>query len=1017
MKWISLFGLSLPLAIAALPAIAPARAQFVCPHARLRLETEQPVDAEAICAAAEPWAEQGIEVLVFLTDTSADSEDEWFALLDEVEIAAGILAPDQPDLGKANAFGVLASTDTGRPWGLNFSIGANLEATPLASQPAAIDQIKTQITNQFASEQYTEGTVIALTETFELAYPEVATAEAAPAEAEPEPEPEPNPDAAADVGSDRGGGLPWQQWLLWGTGSLVAVGGGGVGATMVAGQRLLKQRLKRLQTNVANLLMACDQLLSGDRPEDALLYQTFELAGGTRYPELIDAATSWIAECQAALARAFALNRQLLDDDTQAERSLSKRLKDWETLYVTLVGNSDRILALTEDQLHALLDPVGSLDSRSLQSSGLAAQISQVQTELAEKPLKVELQKVDPATVDSQGVLGYIDQVKGQVARLQAAQAEAPDVLADLRAERQAIARDVPDDFLLSADEMLAGIDRELAAAAEQIEAQLALRALEQLETIDEHLETVPEFIELHAELHQRQNAIDEMTERGYRPPGLARDRQEIGADINAIQTAFREGDYAAADAALAELDQDSQRALDDTQAWQTRHGRNIERLDELHVELQRLEELASQAQQAWAALQTYPADNWGAAESAIAEVERQLARVREEHLPNATRLNDLEVQDLPQVEAQLLEAGSRLEQAASQCQIVTNRYAEVQAIAGEVGELLRQTERELAELTALRDREDAKLAPELDDQIAHLRQRWQNAQAAVTERQFTQATQTLTAVREAIASASASAQDQIDTLDKLLEQRQQAREDAEREGDRVQQEVQQLSEVVLTLHLQELAQNARQELTRARQQQAGRNLADRDWTAALRREIAAYEEAEQAAAQALTKIRRERSDYERCLKEARQAVEQAESAIAAAERDTSKSDARGAGRSALQRAQRLLPDRAPQEGMSRQALAEIERQATSAYSAAREAERQAEHQLREAREARERSVPPASTIAPPASSSSSSSSSSNSSSSSSSSRRCSSRSQTAASQTEKPRSRRTSSLSKRRRL
>jgi hypothetical protein len=45
---------------------------------------------DAICDAARPWVDEGIRALIFLTDHRPASEDDWFALLDQVEEVTGI---------------------------------------------------------------------------------------------------------------------------------------------------------------------------------------------------------------------------------------------------------------------------------------------------------------------------------------------------------------------------------------------------------------------------------------------------------------------------------------------------------------------------------------------------------------------------------------------------------------------------------------------------------------------------------------------------------------------------------------------------------------------------------------------------------------------------------------------------------------------------------------------------------------------------------------------------------------
>jgi hypothetical protein len=198
-----------------------------------------------------------------------------------------------------------------------------------------------------------------------------------------------------------------------------------VGALGVGGYKLmpwairrtrLKRQLKVLRARTSNLLNACEPLLRGDTPEETILYQLFGTYGGEPSEHSQKNVYEWLRRSQDALNVAFDLRRKLIASGVQEERSLEQQVYDWEMLYVTFVGNSERILSLTNDELHTLLDPILVLD-RETADVQLIKQLDDIWRELASgMPLKVDLVMVDPSRTDAEGILGYIDRVKDTIA-------------------------------------------------------------------------------------------------------------------------------------------------------------------------------------------------------------------------------------------------------------------------------------------------------------------------------------------------------------------------------------------------------------------------------------------------------------------------------------------------------------------------------------------------------------------------------------------------------------------------
>ena len=210
--------------------------------------------------------------------------------------------------------------------------------------------------------------------------------------------------------------FPWGQVLVGILGA-GALGFGGYKLTTWAIHRIeLKRHLKVLRARTSNLLNACEPLLSGKTPEKTVLYQLFSGYRGEQNAHLRDDVYEWLRRSQAALDDVFDLRRKLVDSKVQGRRSLEQQVYDWEMLYVTLVGNNERILSLTNDELRTLLDPVLVLD-REKADVQLTRQLDDIRRELAGgMPLKVELMIVDPTQTDAEGILGYLDLVKARIA-------------------------------------------------------------------------------------------------------------------------------------------------------------------------------------------------------------------------------------------------------------------------------------------------------------------------------------------------------------------------------------------------------------------------------------------------------------------------------------------------------------------------------------------------------------------------------------------------------------------------
>jgi hypothetical protein len=578
--------LAMAMLLAAIGLVQRAQAQSPCPHVDFRLETTQSLDQEAICEAAEPWAEAGIQIFIFLTDERPSSETEWFERLDQVEAEAGLRDLGQPDNFNRNSLAFESSTSEAS-WANTITYGEALFGTRLDTDDAALNRVKSQLRNALQNGNPTGAFMQALEETYAINYP------------------------------------PPSPFL---TGAIVIIILGIVGGAVALlyrpviqpalqrtrRRRQLEGQLTILQKNVANLLLAGERLLNGSTPEETVLYQLFEAYGGRLYPERDTAVREWLRRSQAALRAAFDLRLSLESEEARKAQSLEQQVRNWEMIYLTLAGSSPRILELSNEALQDLLDPLVILE-REEPEAQLVAQLNDIRRQIEGLPLKVALLVVNPSQTDQEGILGYIDQVEEQIAELMTAQQQAPEHLQEAKRERLEAEEEIASarPFGMTGSQILRGIDERLTQAESDLKKGVHLVVLQTAESIGRDLEIVADLVAAVAEHEGRQGKIAAIAGQGYRPTQLQIISQEIERDKQHIVQAIGEGDYMAADNWLDELDADSVRALAEAEAWRARHQANAEALAHLRQEIARAERQITSATDAWAMLRRYPEGNW----------------------------------------------------------------------------------------------------------------------------------------------------------------------------------------------------------------------------------------------------------------------------------------------------------------------------------------------------------------------------------------------------------------------
>ena len=329
-------------------------------------------------------------------------------------------------------------------------------------------------------------------------------------------------------------------------GSLVLVGGGTVGALALRRrqQKQLKAHLETLQSRVANLLMGCDQLLTGSEPDSMVPYQLFVESDGERYPELDQKVRDWLIESRQALDQAFQVHAHLQEDAAQLKQPLHKQVEAWEMLYLSFVGKSEHIRTLSDKKLQRLLNPAVVLrNSNTGFSQGLTAQLKKNQGNIEGTPLKVNLKRAVLQDVDALGILGRMDQVDAAVYRLQRAVTDAPQKLATVRNRRQALERHFPASLRISPEVAYRDIDARIAVATTALDDELYLTVVESCKAIGVLLDVMASLNQTFRHYDSQQAQIQSVISAGYQSPKLQAHQAATQAILEQIEQFLEGGD------------------------------------------------------------------------------------------------------------------------------------------------------------------------------------------------------------------------------------------------------------------------------------------------------------------------------------------------------------------------------------------------------------------------------------------------------------------------------------------
>ncbi|MCO5190322.1 MAG: hypothetical protein M9918_19300 [Anaerolineae bacterium] len=910
-----------------------------CAYADIINQSDLDLDTAAVCAAAQPWAQDGYKLLIFLTDTPVRNETVWFDLIDGVEASVGLRDLSQTDAFDTNGLAFEAATSA--DWATSITFGDSLFNTALDND-TAINALKRTIRGGINTGDPTIGFVNALTNGYVILNPPTAQTNntvSSPSVTNPETSAENSSNLLPIIGIILViGGVAFAMFYLWPHSIRPAL-------EARRHRQALQEHLSELQQRVANLLLACERLLEGNAVSDTVLYQLFEAYGGTKYDPLDEEVTEWLRRSREALSDAFDLRTRLVRPGVAEQRSLEQLVGDWESIYVTIVGTTEHITSLSDDDLHTLLDPMDILEGKP-DDVRLASQLDSIRNELIGVPLRVELMIIDPSTLDAEGILGYVADVQEQIGRLQAAQRDAPDRLQHAQDDRQASEEAIPDPFVIAETHLFSGIDARLAAAATKLQDGVYLRVLDEVAIIEDDLDTLDELVATVTAQTKRDNVIDDITNEGFRPPHLTQLRDEMAADLHTIEQKLRDDNFDSVRSWIDEYNADGEAALAHAQTWRDLYKANAAYSAELHASITQLEpDLLHETPRVWQQLQTYPALNWQDLQPGMTAV-TDTATTAHDRLQHATTLNTLANQQFETAQHLLVTLGADLAAAELHMETVLGRLTAVVAAERTIDSALSLTEQDLSRARTLRDAEDRKIGPEVDAQLIESQTLLETARRHRRAREFLAAQTAQEKSRELATAAYQSADAQIAHINALLLELETIVNENDSSIKRMLQTVEGLDAVVISESTLQMAQKAARHLAEA--QEARAQAADKEdhaLAAALESAITNYRTTLDLAQRAHAKSRQDQEQYDALFDKANSAIDSAEDAIRRAAATGSHRSAGNSWRELVRKAQQTIPEM-PNRTMTRDQLQRIYTAAATAQQLALKANAQAANNI-----------------------------------------------------------------------
>lgn len=464
--------------------------------------------------------------------------------------------------------------------------------------------------------------------------------------------------------------------------------------------------------------------------------------------------------------------------------------------------------------------------------------------------------------------------------------------------------------------------------------------------------------------LNEHESSISAMEASGYRmTPQVISLQQELTDDLNTVARAITSNNnWKLANQLLRELVDTSLRTKNSFQEWIALRLETEDKLKDLSLKVKKADDIRSlTVQPAWEKLQTYKSENFNGLERYFDQASTIIQQLFDN--PNdetdlasqAERLNSMEDQKFDQAEVKVAEMFAQLAKAEQMMDQLTARLEQVVFAEKNVSETIDKAERAIVSAQASFAGDlDRLVLEETEEGVVLARQKLEQVRHNLSERNyFLSQEQALEALLTANQTKQ-SADEQVSRNKLVLAQATEGLVSTQNDAKRTIGEVESTAAVIVRPQTQDMVVSLAKNLgiARTKYEQLSQYEDDElyhqatshnEFVGRLRADINQLD-------QALTNDKRE---YQSAIQDAVTRITMAESAISAAQRETSDHRAGSSGGHELSNAKSRLPRR-PMVNESYSQLQQIISDAEQANRYAQAAKREAEQQI-EAHEAAER--------------------------------------------------------------
>lgn len=431
-----------------------------------------------VCANAQAFNNQGIDVYIFTTDVTPRNVEEWYAIIDAFEeehaFRGGGLRTSALviEIDAENQYSLITTGDD-----LWYKLGS----------PDSLGKYSNQLVNKIDQVGFTHGVTEFLDYFYAVSYPP-----ATPVPPTPIPAPVVQKTEVHETNIDFG---PLVKGVGIGLVILVLAAGGYYLFILVIKpvmnnrnrRQVLLLQLEKLQKQTRDLMFACHGegqlgLLAGNTAKGTLLYTLWASNGGAQYTTQDAELVADLERAMAAYEKARQIQARLLEikDIPEDLSKLEELVLHWEELLGYITGNSERILNMTALEQAQLLDPTDVVQREHIDDALLAQMEQTLRVLDGAGSLRITFMFLNPSSLEERGVLGNIDAIKTKLAALEQAREEAPKVLEQAESLRAQLAEtlQVPEETTI--ESIFAPVDTLIAAATAAYENELWLNVTTQ---------------------------------------------------------------------------------------------------------------------------------------------------------------------------------------------------------------------------------------------------------------------------------------------------------------------------------------------------------------------------------------------------------------------------------------------------------------------------------------------------------------------------------------------------------